>query len=325
MRRVWRVLGFVCLTVLSLAGVGLGYLLIAFPRIGPAASQEVVVTDEKLARGTYLAEHVTVCVDCHSDRDFSRFSGPPVPGTLGKGGERFGHELGLPGEIYARNITPHSLGSWSDGEIMRALTSGVTPDGRALFPIMNWPAYAKLCRSDLESLISYVRKLQPVAFDPPRSELDFPVNLIARTLPAPARISDDCPDPKDTVRMGKYLVDVAGCADCHSPREGNDFDPELAFSGGVDMPLPTGGKVRSKNLTPDPDTGLGSWSREAFIKRFATYRDPANVHQVEQGDFNTLMPWSMYAGMTDEDLGAIYDYLRTQKPVKSAGPRVAAN
>ena len=325
MRRVGRVLSFLLFSLVGVFLAVVGYVLLAFPRVGPASQEEVKVTDEKMARGTYLAEHVTVCIDCHSERDFGRFSGPPVPGTFGKGGERFGRELGLPGELYAANITPHNLGSWSDGELIRALTSGVTPDGRALFPLMNWPGYGKLCRSDIESLVAYVRNLAPIEHTPPKSELDFPVNLIVRTLPAPVELSDDCPDPKNTVEMGRYLVSVAGCADCHTPRKGNDFDPELAFSGGVEIPLPTGGEVRSKNLTPDHDTGIGSWSREAFVKRFAAYRDPANVHEVEKGGFNTLMPWAMYAGMTDEDLGAIYDFLRTQKPIRSSGPRIAAN
>jgi hypothetical protein len=147
--------------------------------------------------------------------------------------------------------------------------------------------------------------------------------LIVRTLPEPAELTSECPDPQDTVKQGAYLVGVAGCADCHTPRNGNELDPELAFSGGIEMKLPSGGSVRSKNLTPDLETGIGSWSREAFIKRFAIYRDLENVHEVAPGGFNTLMPWSMYAGISDADLGAIYDYLRTQKPIRSAGPRVA--
>lgn len=323
MRRVVHALGFLGLTLVALAGTGLGYVLIAFPRMAPASHDAVQVTEDKLARGTYLAEHVTVCVDCHSERDFSRFSGPVVPGTLGQGGQRFGHELGLPGEVYAQNITPHKLASWSDGEILRALSSGVTPDGRALFPMMNYPAYSKLCRRDLESLVAYVRKLAPIANTPPQSELDFPVSLIARTLPEPAQLSDDCPDPRDSVKYGAYLVSAAGCADCHTPRNGHDLDLERAFSGGVKLPLPSGGHVFSKNLTPD-ETGLGSWSREAFVARFAVYRDPSNLHAVAPGEPNTLMPWSMYAGMSDRDLGAIYDFLRTQKPVKTRDLQVAA-
>jgi mono/diheme cytochrome c family protein len=307
---------------LSYGLLGVGYLYLAYPIMAEPAKGEIAPSAEKLARGTYLAEHVTVCTDCHSERDWTRFSGPPVEGTFGKGGERFGHEMGFPGEIHSPNITAAKLGSWSDGEIVRALTSGVTPDGRALFPLMNYPAYSKLCKADIEALVTYVRTLKPIENTPPQTTLDFPVNLIVRTMPTPAEVREDCPDPKDSVAYGKYLVNVSGCADCHTPRVGPNQDLERIFAGGMQFPLPTG-TIVSKNITPDA-SGIGSWSREAFIKRFATYRDPANVYQVEEGDAQSVMPWAMFSGMTDEDLGAIYDYLRTVKPIQTSTTAIAA-
>lgn len=326
MRRVLRVASFLLLGLVLSALGGVGYVYIAFPRMATPPIGEVAADETLLARGTYLAEHVTLCMDCHSERDFARFSGPVDAKTHGKGGERFGRELGLPGELYAPNITPHALSSWSDGEIARAITSGVTPDGRALFPLMNYKGFAKLCRRDVEAIIAYLRNLEPIEHDVPRSTIDFPVNLIVRTLPEPAALADACPNEQtSSVELGQYLVTVAGCADCHTPRNGNDLDLDRSFAGGVEMPIPGGGKVRSKNLTPDVETGLGGWSKEAFIARFAAYRNGEGLHQIGQGDFNTMMPWSMYAGMSDRDLGAIYDYLRTQKPIKSAGPQVASN
>jgi hypothetical protein len=70
------------------------------------------------------------------------------------------------------------------------------------------------------------------------------------------------------------------------------------------------------NITPDKETGIGLWSKELFIQRFKAYaNDSLKYVPVSKDDFNTPMPWIMYAGMTDEDLGAIYDYLRTVKPV----------
>ncbi|HEY6877293.1 MAG TPA: c-type cytochrome [Polyangiales bacterium] len=323
MKRALRWLGYGLVVLCCVAGAGLGYLYLAFPIMAEPEQGEIAPSADKLARGTYLAEHVAVCVDCHSQRDWSRFSGPVEPSEFGKGGEHFGHELGLPGDVYSKNITPHRLGSWSDGEIMRALTSGVTPDGRALFPLMPYQAYAKLCRQDVEALVSYVRTLKPSDNAVPETKLDFPLNLIVRTIPQPAALRADCPDPKDTVKYGEYLVNTASCQDCHTPRNGNDLDRERAFSGGVAIKL-NGTTVTTKNLTPDP-SGLGGWSRETFIKRFAYYRDRANLHHVEAGELQTPMPWSMYAGMTDQDLGAIYDYLRTVKPVQTAPQAVAAN
>lgn len=324
MRRALRGLGLGLCLLLFVGAAGAGYLCTAYPNVGEAPHTRIEASEEKRARGAYLAEHVTICVDCHSARDPGRFSGPVLPGTLGQGGERFGHELGLPGELVAPNITPFALSRWSDGEIVRAITSGVTPDGRALFPLMNYPAYASLCREDLDALVVYLRSLAPVAHRPAETKLDFPVSLIVRTLPRPAPAPVACPERRDSVDQGRYLVGVAGCSDCHTPRKGADPIAELAFSGGSEMPLATGGKVRVKNITPDVESGIGSWSREAFIARFAAYRRPESAHAIAQGDFNTPMPWTMYAGMSDEDLGAIYDYLRTIPKVRTDAARVAS-
>ena len=68
--------------------------------------------------------------------------------------------------------------------------------------------------------------------------------------------------------------------------------------------------VRSANLTPDDDTGLGKWTKDIFIQRFRAGVELAKQPAIP-GKANTPMPWSSYGGMTDADLGAIYDYLRT--------------
>jgi hypothetical protein len=90
----------------------------------------------------------------------------------------------------------------------------------------------------------------------------------------------------------------------------------MAFSG-TEFKLPGGVVLKSANLTPDSESGIGSWSKQVFINRFKPYRDPAQLHHVAPGDRQTIMPWSQFAGMSDHDLGAIYDYLRTQKPVRT--------
>jgi mono/diheme cytochrome c family protein len=315
MRRFLRwVLGSL-VVLAALLGAALGYLFIVYPSTGPAPELRVARTPEQIARGTYLAEHVAVCTDCHSERDFSRFAGPLVEGTLGKGGERFGPEMGFPGTLIAPNITPHALSDWSDGEIAHAITAGVTPEGRSLFPLMNYPAFATMCEQDLLSVVSYVRELEPIANDPPRSELDFPVNLIVRTLPKPAHNPVACPDPEDRVAQGRYLVTLASCAHCHTQHEGSDPIAGMEFAGGAEFAFPDGTVARSANITPDPESGIGSWSEEAFVNRFKQYRDASQLHQVGAGDRKTVMPWNQYAGMTERDLGSIYAYLRTLKPV----------
>jgi hypothetical protein len=237
------------------------------------------------------------------------------PGTLGRGGERFDESTGLPGVLIARNITPAVLGGWSDGEIYRAITGGLRRDGSALFPLMPYDAYRFMAQEDLLAIIAYLRTLQPVNNEIPLHQLNFPLNLIVNSIPKPA-------DPRpvnraDPVAYGQYLTTVAGCRWCHTPvNETQRSIPELELAGGHEFPL--GGFVaRAANITPDEETGIGRWSREDFIARFRRYRGPDGRIPVGPGDSNTVMSWTMYAEMTDGDLGAIHAYLRQVKPIRN--------
>ena len=81
----------------------------------------------------------------------TKYGGPVKAETLGAGGEFFGDEAeGF--AVYSRNITPAAIGNWTDGELIRAFTSGVSKDGTPLFPIMPYPRYARLSREDVESI-----------------------------------------------------------------------------------------------------------------------------------------------------------------------------
>ena len=80
--------------------------------------------------------------------------------------------------------------------------------------------------------------------------------------------------------------------------------------------METGGACRAANITPDLETGIGSWSKDMFIKRFKFYENNDSL-DVKHGEINSEMPWSIYSRMTEEDLGSIYDYLRTVNPVKN--------
>jgi mono/diheme cytochrome c family protein len=315
MKRLVTWLGLVLTALFALAGVGVAYLYVAFPAAPASDDRKVVATPDLLARGEYLVEHVALCTDCHSERDFGRFSGPVRAGSEGKGGERFGRELGLPGDLYARNITPSSIGHWTDGELKRAIVSGVDQQGNALFPVMPYPALSHLCERDLDAIVAYIRTLRPVEHEVPERTLDFPFNLLVRTMPT-APEPWRCSDAVSGAERGRYLVTMGSCTACHTRREQGKPVPGMEFAGGVAFPLPSGGVVRSANLTPDA-SGLASWSKEVFVARFRAMRAASAAYPVKGGEFNSPMPWTMYAGMTDEDLGAIYDYLRTLAPVKN--------
>ena len=310
MRRILKVL--VILVVLILLGVGaaLGYLFLGLPKVAPPSAVKVAGTPDQVARGAYLANHVTVCLDCHSGHDKTRYASPLVDGTQGQGGEIFGHADGFPGEIHIPNITPAALAQWSDGEVLRAMTSGISRDGHALFPLMPYPVYAQLSQGDAEAIVAYLRTLPARGTVTPPRSLDFPLSLIVRTIPKPATLRPDTPQP-GSPDYGRYMATIAGCQFCHTPEEKGAPVPGMDYAGGHDFNF-----VKSANITPDELTGIGGWSKEAFISRFRTYA--AGTPAIAKGDNNTVMPWTLYVGMKDEDLGAIYDYLRTVKPVRNA-------
>ncbi|HEX9654957.1 MAG TPA: c-type cytochrome [bacterium] len=117
-------------------------------------------------------------------------------------------------------------------------------------------------------------------------------------------------------------MNVASCIECHTKWEKGAPVAGMEFAGGYEFHLPSGNMVVSQNITPDVETGIGSWDKQTFISVFKAYSiDAVRKHPLGKGEFNTIMPWSYFSGMTEEDLGAIYDYLRTIKPVKHSVPR----
>jgi hypothetical protein len=311
MKKILKILLVFVVIVVLIAVAGYIYLLKVYPKVAKAEDIKIEVTQARLERGKYLVNNVCACVDCHSNRDFSMFGAPLVEGTEGKGGFEFNEDFGLPGKFYARNITPASLGSWTDGEIIRAITQGVSRDGEPLFPLMAYPNYGSMDKEDIYSIITYLRTLKPIENVVPESRPSFPVNLIMRTI-AGSNNFGKMPDKSNTVEYGKYLVNAANCSDCHTPSDNGKPIMDKYLSGGDGAVFPGNLIVRPANITPDIKTGIGSWSRQDFINKFRSYSKEKFVPvKLNQGDFNTYMPWTFYGNMTEEDLGAIYDYLRT--------------
>ena len=183
----------------------LTYVKLALPDVGPPPDIKIEATAEKIQRGSYLAHHVTLCIDCHSTRDWSYFAGPMVAGTEGKGGETFDQHFGFPGKYVAPNITPFHLHDWTDGEIFRAVTSGVSKDGRALFPIMPHLLYGQLDKNDIEAIIAYIRTLKPIENKTEISSSDFPMNFIINTIPKKPSFTK-IPPQSDQLSYGKYIA-----------------------------------------------------------------------------------------------------------------------
>jgi len=114
------------------------------------------------------------------------------------------------------------------------------------------------------------------------------------------------------------MINAAVCGDCHTPIDDQGQPlPGRDYAGGFEFKLPGGaGIVRSANLTPDADTGIGTWTEQQFVDKFKAFegapeRTLSDADRME----NSTMPWTDYAGMTREDLAAIYAYLRSIPPV----------
>jgi hypothetical protein len=269
-------------------------------------------------RGKYLAHHVALCMDCHSQRDFTRFSGPPKEGTEGTGGDSFNDKLDVPGIIYARNITPdtvNGIGKWTDDEIARAITRGISKNGDTLFPLMPYPHYNGMSKEDLYSIIAYLRTLKPSSNKVPERKLMIPMAMAYPPLQSESPEKNSKPDVSDMVKYGGYIMNSAACMDCHTPMDKGQFVMQKFMAGGRKFDMGSF-VVTSPNITADSATGIGKWSEDMFLEKFKLYRDKA-TYSSNPGKINSIMPWSMYANMNDFDIKAIYRYLRTLPAVNN--------
>jgi mono/diheme cytochrome c family protein len=208
-------------------------------------------TPQRLDRGKYLFNSVAGCIDCHSQHDVSQHGAPVIAGTEG-GGEQMPFD-GLPGRIMASNITSDAetgAGNWSDDQLARAIREGMGHDGRTLFPVMPYRLFGKMSDEDLASVVVYVRSLPPLRRELPKTEVDFPVQYLIRSLPQPVTEPVDAPSPSDRAKWGRYLVTMAGCTECHTPTVKGQYLAAMEFSGSGVM-KGARGEAAPANITPD--------------------------------------------------------------------------
>ena len=300
-----------CLAAVLAVAVTLtiGWRPILGPRARPLTNRVFERTPERLARGRYIVEHEAACVDCHSPHDWSKHDAPITSGMEGAGQDMSGLK-GLPGYVVAPNLAPDpetGSGTWSDDALARAIREGIGHDGRALFPMMPYENYRHMPDEDLASVVVFLRSLPPVRNPLPNTEIIFPVKYLIRSVPEPITEPVTPPDISDPVKRGRVTSSpMAGCRDCHTPMEKGEPLPNMDLSGGQIFEGPWG-KVASANLTPDP-SGIPYYDEVLFLQAIRT-------GYVKARPLNQIMPWRHYGGMTDEDLKAIFAYLKTVKPI----------
>jgi hypothetical protein len=322
MKRILKWLGVALLAVVVVAGLGLAYLSWKKPAQRPAPDVKVEGTPERIQRGAYLARHVVVCAECHTPHFKERYGFPADPSRLLEGDTFFTRADGFPGVLVAPNLTsdPESgIGAWTDGEVLRAMREGVSRDGHALFPMMPYENYHHLSDDDANAVLAFLRTVPPKRTSLPKRELPFLLTLLIKSAPAPLAGPVAAPNENDPVAYGRYLTTVAGCRGCHTPVDGQHRAiVGREFSGGQEMNLPGRQRAVTANITPHKDTFVGKATREEFLGRFRSFMSiEAAQSPIAEKGHNTPMPWIAYAHMTDRDLGAIYDFLKTVPPIEN--------
>jgi len=234
-------------------------------------------------RGAHLANFVAHCTGCHR--------------ANGGGGLLF-QDIAF-GTLYAPNLTrgPGGTGEFSDADWVRALRFGGAPDGRPLI-VMPSRDFAELSHEDLADIVAYLRSLPTVSKTVPSPRLGpLAEALIAlgKFHPDAEDILKDAPAPSNvrpavSAAYGGYLVRL-GCVGCHGAHLSGGRMPEGAVA---------------QNLTPSGD--LGRWTFEQFTRTLRTGRRPDGT------TLSRMMPWPQVGQMTDDELQAVYLFLKSTPP-----------
>lgn len=303
--------------IVAACGAWAAYVGISgIPRYDPPAIPDlhVAITPERVARGQKLSN--MLCSECHEDHTTGKLTGrrmadmPP--------------EFGV---IVSRNITRHpdkGIGRWTDGELAVLLRTGLRRDGQYVPPYM--VKLPHISDEDLASLIAYLRsddpKVAPSDADPPGvTQPSFLTKALTHTLmkPLPYPSSPIGAPPKgDPVALGRYLTVALDCFACHSAdfKSMNVMEPEKTpgyMGGGNTVTDVRGGSIRTANLTPDDETGIGKWTEADFVRALKSgFRPDGRVLRYP------MMPRT---SLDDEEAAAIYAYLRTIPKIRNPVPR----
>jgi mono/diheme cytochrome c family protein len=311
MKRLLKIIG-VILLLLVVFGI-LTFLYIKYTDIPSYSIEpidyEVQSSAEVIARGKKLS--LMLCANCHKNPETGKLTGTQM--------------LDVPaefGEIYSQNITQdktYGIGDWTDKELLYLLRTGIKKDGQYSPPYM--AKLPMMSDEDINAIIAFLRsddllvKADPTPDTP--CEPSFLTKMLCRLAFKPYPMPSGPIAPPDTVNSvewGEYLVHNLDCFACHSSdfKTNNYLDPKLSkgyFAGG-NKPLDKQGRVKlTSNLTPDKETGIGSWSKEKFhnaVKSGLKENEPA-----------LSFPMMPYAQLSDKEIEAMYDYLMTIPPIKN--------
>ncbi|GAB4013367.1 hypothetical protein GCM10028808_32250 [Spirosoma migulaei] len=312
MKKIVKLVGIVLGCVVLLALVFCAYVaVVGVASYDPPVTPKLTVerTPARVARGEAIAQ--VQCMSCHAN-DENRLTGKylgEIPAAFGK--------------IYSKNITQDTekgIGNWTDGELMYFLRTSVKPDG-TFSGIM--PRYSLMAEEDLKSVVAWLRSdrfpVQPTKQEAPEAEYSFLSKLLSHTIIKAGDYPQQpipMPDSTDQVALGRYIADgVADCYSCHSSDflDQDKLHPERSkgYYGGGNKLNGEGGKpIFTANLTFDEETGIGKkYTKEQFIRAVKLGVRP---------DGSTLrLPMEPRPSLSDYEVGAIYEYLKTIPKLKN--------
>lgn len=267
---------------------GMGVRAAYFPGADPAPDITVAGTPEQIARGEYIVN--LSCIGCHSAVGAD---GNPTGEHPLSGGWNIAQAegFGFVGDMVAENLTPGGkLANYSDGEIFRLLRTGINQEGD-LAAFMVLMPYRELSDADTEAIIAYLRTLDPVAQSAETGDrlsyiggVMFALGMFGDASPGPASIT--APSKGVSAEYGKYVATFAECRGCHGP-DVTGVAPSTADPAG----------------TPNPRPLVSELSQDEFFTMMRSGIKP------DGQPFPETMPWEIAAGLTDNDLAALYTYL----------------
>ena len=275
----YGLLGLVALAVLAVAALyAATSIRMSRTHRFPDSPVRAATDSASLARGQHLVEAIGKCQDCH--------------------GDDYGGRMMMDSPVFARlaatNLTRGhgGIARYSDTDLERAIRHGVDPEGRPLL-FMPAEAYAALGDADLAAVLGYLRTLSPVDREMPSPRIGPIARLLylGGNFPLlPVELVDHerrpaAPAPGATVEYGEYLATVGGCRSCHGAGLAGTGDP----------------------AAPDITvTRLGAWTETDFFRALREgLRPDGSAIDPEK------MPWVRSGRMTDEEIRAVWMYLRS--------------
>ncbi|MCB0587658.1 MAG: c-type cytochrome [Phaeodactylibacter sp.] len=318
MKKILKIVVYIFGAIAILAGAVAAYIQFApAPVYGEQHIPEITFesTPEKVAEGARIAS--MLCNECHTGDD-GRLSGKllnDVPPAFGK--------------FYSANITQdpdNGIGKWTDAELYYFLRTGLRQDG-TFAAVM--PQFPQVSDEDLFSIIAFLRsderKVQPSEKPSQASAPALLGNMLLKFILKPSPYPEapvPQPDTLDQIAWGRYLANgLYSCYDCHSASfTTNDrLIPENSkgfYGGGNELLDIDGNPIYSANLTPDRESGIGRYSERDFIQalKYGMRPDGAPLQY----------PMRPHTALTDNEVKAIFAYLRSIPPISHTVARASA-